>query len=580
MGTRAKVAVVCGAIAIVLVDVVSLATSDHAYQSATTLAANIVTGSVYVVTGLIAARKRPESRVGLLLGIAGLLYLAAMLNQSDVALIYTIGWLPYWIAMAVIGHIIITFPSGRIRAWTEGVIVGSNYVNGIVLTFVSLLFWSERVTFGCTTCPSNLLMVSNDPALADRIGGLATWLGVATAVASVGILTYRWWRATHAGRRVYGPALWVGLLLTVEYILVVGFFQDWLSPTSRFFWVDQALTAAYPIAFLVGLLRTRMTRSAMGDLVIELGRGTMPVGGLRDALAERLGDPSLQLAYAVDEAGGWVDGDGHQIELPPEGSGEIATLLELEGEPIAALIHDEALLNDPALVEAVASAARLAVTNERLQARVRAQLELARASRDRVVQAGDEARRRLERDLHDGAQQRLVSLSLLLGLAEKEIATGDGAEGARLLEEARTEAQEAIVELRSLARGIHPAILTDAGIGPAVRSLVNRSQIPVHIGALPERRFPPTIEATAYFVIAEALTNAAKHSGGSQAIVQVDVHGDRLIVDIVDNGVGGADPHGSGIGGLLDRAAAAGGTITLDSEHGAGTHLRLELPCG
>ena len=252
MGTRATVAVVCGAIAIVLVDVVSLATSDHAYQSAATLAANIVTGSVYVVTGLIAARKRPESRVGLLLGIAGLLYLAAMLNQSNVALIYTIGWLPYWIAMAVIGHIIITFPSGRIRAWTEGVIVGSNYVNGIVLTFVSLLFWSERVTFGCTTCPSNLLMVSNDSALADRIGGLATWLGVATAVASVGILTYRWWRATLAGRRVYGPALWVGLVLTVEYILVVGFFQDWLSPTSRFFWVDQALTAAYPIAFLVG----------------------------------------------------------------------------------------------------------------------------------------------------------------------------------------------------------------------------------------------------------------------------------------------------------------------------------------
>ncbi len=351
-------AVVCGAIAIVLVDVVSLATSDHAYQSAATLAANIVTGSVYVVTGLIAARKRPESRVGLLLGIAGLLYLAAMLNQSDVALIYTIGWLPYWIAMAVIGHIIITFPSGRIRAWTEGVIVGSNYVNGIVLTFVSLLFWSERVTFGCTTCPSNLLMVSNDPALADRIGGLATWLGVATAVASVGILTYRWWRATLAGRRVYGPALWVGLLLTVEYILVVGFFQDWLSPTSRFFWVDQALTAAYPIAFLVGLLRTRMTRSAMGDLVIELGRGTMPVGGLRDALARTVGRPVLSAGVRGGRSGRLVDGAGLRSSCRRGSAGEIGDDVGIEGEPIAALIHDEALRQRArALVEADGSAA-------------------------------------------------------------------------------------------------------------------------------------------------------------------------------------------------------------------------------
>ena len=301
------------------------------------------------------------------------------------------------------------------------------------------------------------------------------------------------------------------------------------------------LTAAYPVAFLLGLLRTRMSRSAVGDLVIELGRGSMPVGGLRDALAKRLGDPSLQLAYAVDEAGGWVDEDGHPIELPVSGSRRTATVLEFEGEQVAALIHDEALEHEPELVEAVVSAARLAVTNERLQARVRAQLELVRASRDRVIEAADEERRRLERDLHDGAQQRLVWLSLLLGMADEEVAIGDGVEGRRLLEEARAETEGALIELRSLARGIHPAILTNAGLGPAVRSLVNRSQIPVRVEVLTDRRFPPNIEATAYFVIAEALTNAAKHAHGSSATVSIMASDGHLVVDIADDGVGGAE---------------------------------------
>ena len=387
-----------------------------------------------------------------------------------------------------------------------------------------------------------------------------------------------WWHATAAGRRILGPPLWVGIALSVEYIVVV-YHTEWLSPPSRFFWVDQVLTAAYPVAFLLGLLRTRMSRSAVGDLVIELGRGSMPIGGLRDALAKRLGDPSLQLAYAVDEAGGWVDEDGHPIELPVSGSRRTATVLESEGEQVAALIHDEALEHEPDLVEAVVSAARLAVTNERLQARVRAQLELVRASRDRVIEAADEERRRLERDLHDGAQQRLVWLSLLLGMADEEVATGDGVEGRRLLEEAMVETEGALVELRSLARGIHPAILTNAGLGPAVRSLVNRSQIPVHVEVLTDRRFPPNIEATAYFVISEALANAAKHAHGSSATVLIATSDGHLVIDVADDGVGGADLSGSGLRGLTDRVAAAGGSILIESPPRTGTRLHLELPC-
>ena len=422
------------------------------------------------------------------------------------------------------------------------------------------------------------MLIRDDVALADRITLFDTWFVVGIAFAVVWVLAYRWWHATTAGRRILGPALWIGIALATEFI-IISFHSEWLSPGSRFFWVDQALTAAYPVAFLLGLLRTRMSRSAVGDLVIELGRGSMPVGGLRDALAKRLGDPSLQLAYVVDEAGGWVDEGGHPIELPAPGSRRTATTLEFEGEPVAALIHDEALRHEPELVEAVVSAARLAVTNERLQARVRAQLELVRASRDRVVEAADEERRRLERDLHDGAQQRLVWLSLLLGLADEEVATGDGVEGRRLLDEARAEAEGALIELRSLARGIHPAILTNAGLGPAIRSLVNRSQIPVRVDALTDRRFPPNIEATAYFVIAETLTNAAKHSHGSRATVSIMARDGHLVIDIADDGVGGAESDGSGLRGLTDRVAAAGGSIEIESPPRSGTRVHLELPC-
>lgn len=580
MKPTTKVAVIVSTLVLIALDVWASATSHHGWYTPAALTVAICCGVVYVVAGIVGAERRPQSRVGPLLCVAGLLFLVGLLNQSSNAWLFTIGEPSYWIALAVIGHIIVTFPSGRIRAWTEASLVFLYYANAIVLTIASMLFFDPRAAFGCAICPRNLLMVSSDPALSDRIGDLATLLGVATAIVAVGVLSFRWWNASSAGRRIYGPALWVGFILSVEYVLVVGFFPDWLSPSSRFFYVDQVLTASYPLAFLLGLLRTRMSQRAVSDLVIELGRGSSPEGGLRDALARGLGDPTLRLAYFVEEAGGWIDEDGRSVELPSKQGGRAATTVEIEGIPIAALIHDEAVLDDPELVDTVVSAARLAVANDRLRARVQAQLELVRESRARVLEAADGERRRLERDLHDGAQQRLIWLSLLLGIAEEEIAAGDGVEGRRLLEEARTEAEASLSDLRNLARGIHPAILTNAGLEPAVRSLVNRSQIPVRLAPVPEGRFEPAVEATAYFVISEALANAAKHARAAEAAISIVRHNGDLIIDVSDDGVGGADAEGSGLRGLADRVAAVGGSISISSPDRGGTHVHMVLPCG
>jgi signal transduction histidine kinase len=250
------------------------------------------------------------------------------------------------------------------------------------------------------------------------------------------------------------------------------------------------------------------------------------------------------------------------------------TRLEHDGELLGVLIHDPAIDDeDPGLVEAVGSAASLALENERLAAQVRAQLEEVRASRARIVEAGDAERRRVERDLHDGAQQRLVALAVRLQVA-KETTSG----ASELLDEATMELQTAIDEVRVLARGLHPPVLTEAGLGAAVEGLAERAPLTVIVD-VPESRFAPPIEATAYFVIAEALTNVARHAEATEAEVTVVERDGRLVITVRDDGRGGADPSaGSGLSGLSDRLAAAGGTLKVESVPGRGTTLTAELP--
>jgi signal transduction histidine kinase len=337
-----------------------------------------------------------------------------------------------------------------------------------------------------------------------------------------------------------------------------------------------ALRAVVPIAFLVGIYRLQTSRH-LAAFLVELNRG-VPVGHLEGVMARSLGDPTLRLVFP-QPGGVYVDAAGAMIEMPVRGTSMGMTAIRDDrGTEIAVLIHDPALDEDPDLLQAAGTAARLSLENERLQAEVRAQLAEVRASRKRLVEASDAERRRVERDLHDGAQQRLVTLALQLQHARNRAAQPD-ADLTALLADASAELDLALGELRELARGIHPAVLSRAGLQPAVTTLVERCPIPVSV-AVPGGRCSAAVESTAYFIVAEALTNVIRYSSASNARVVASRTDGVLVLEVSDDGIGGADPGaGTGLRGLQDRVAAVGGQFALDSPVGVGTTVRAILPC-
>ena len=297
-----------------------------------------------------------------------------------------------------------------------------------------------------------------------------------------------------------------------------------------------------------------------------------------DALRRALGDPSLQLLRpAVD--GGWVAEDGTVPMLPGAEEARNVTSWATPEQPAAALVHDPALLDQPELVAAVTRVLRLALENERLQSELQEQLQLVTESRTRIVSATEEERRRLERDLHDGAQQRLVAVMLALQQAREAAATADDAVVGARLDAAATELNDAIRELRELARGIHPAILEEEGLGAAVGGLARRAGLPVEVHAALDGRLPPLVESTAYFTIAEALTNAQRHAGATQAEIHLAHIDGHLDLRVTDDGAGGADPsRGTGLRGLADRVSALGGEFEVYGSATGGTTVHASIP--
>jgi signal transduction histidine kinase len=385
----------------------------------------------------------------------------------------------------------------------------------------------------------------------------------------------RWRGFGPVQRRALAPVLWTGAAVGAAGIATV--LAQAVGATRLSHAVDTALlalVAVLPFAFLVGLLRSRLSRAGAVSALVERFGGT----SVRDALAEALGDRTLELAFWLPDPGRYVDGAGRRFELPGEHGPRAATEIERGGVRIAAIVHERALCEEPELVRAAGAAAALALENERLDAELRARYADLQASRARLVAAGDAARRRLERDLHDGAQQRFVALALQLRLARSRVP--DGSEAAALLDRGLAELSAGLGELRELARGIHPAVLTERGLEPALESLAARAPVPATITSAMEERLPPAVETAAYFVVAEALTNVAKYARATAAEVTVSRADGHVLIDVRDDGIGGADPAaGTGLRGIADRVAALDGRLRIDSPPGGGTLLHAEIPC-
>ncbi|HJQ51287.1 MAG TPA: histidine kinase [Gaiellaceae bacterium] len=537
------------------------------------LAFNAVAGVATVVVSVAVAVQPGRERMALVMAVW---LFASVLD--DLAVEWpvsrsaaTLWMLAHGLAPAAYGLMVLAYPSGRLRARGERVLVALTAFVGILWMGTPMLFFSGGGCASCVPRVSSWLYTGTTFDYA-RAGQVYWSAFIAVGVAFVALLMQRL-RAAPPGARVTLVPLGLAVFFTAAEFVVqrVVWLGGWQSPGTALDWIDRANALLLPLAIFVGLLAIRRRRGPLGDLVVELGQARP--GEVGRALARTLGDSTLELALWLPERREFVDEAGERLDTSNLPEGRALTAIGSPGEPLAALIHDERLLGQRPLLEAAGSAARLALENTRLQAALRAQLAELQASRARIVGAADAERRRLERDLHDGAQQRLLALGLALQLLR------DGSGDQELLVQAEAELQTALSELRDLARGIHPTILSEQGLGPAVRSLCDRAPVPVHLEA-DDERYPVSVETTVYFVVAEALANIAKHARAHSAAVSLARENGKLLVDISDDGRGGATARtGSGLQGLVDRVAAVGGTLTIASQPGAGTTLHAEVPC-
>ncbi len=527
----------------------------------------------FAFAGLVAWHRRPDSRTGPLMIAAGAGACLAILTSANSSVLFTVG-IAFDLAAGVLFlHVFLAFPSGRLQAIGERRLIGAAYATAFGLQLVGMALDG----FG----PDNLLAVVSEPETAGwllraQLGALSVFF-----IAGVAILATRRRDPIRPLRRrlallVDAFALALAMLAVLYVCGALGLLDGQLGfeMLRRITFVAVGLA---PLAFLAGLLQARLARAAVGDLVVELRANPAPAD-LRAALGRALGDPSLALVYWLPEYERWADVDGRPVELEDGAAERATTLIDRDGEHVAALMHHPALDDERELLEAVSAAAGMALENAQLHAESRARLAELSASRERIVAAGDAERRRLERNLHDGAQQRLVAVALQLQLLQRRIRHDpDAAE--QLATVASVGLAESLDELRELARGLHPAVL-EHGLEAALNALAARSAVATSVSYDAPERLPEPVELAAYFVACEALTNTAKYAGASAATVRVRRSGRAALIEIADDGVGGADDAlGSGLRGLADRVEALGGRLRVVSPADGGTTVTAELPC-
>jgi signal transduction histidine kinase len=523
----------------------------HEHVSGARITVDVALSWSLVAASLVALERPRWRRARFLLAATGFAVLGEDLEWATSHAVWKLGLLleGAWVALLV--QFCVTFPEGR--RWSRFATAA------IVGAYAATVF-------------GQLVGVASSDSEAHAIDRAQALVGTTVAVIVLFLLAQRFGVLRHPARRAQAPVFVAATITCLAASVWVSWVAASGSGKTTLETICRAVAVTIPIGVIAGVIWSRLRQPELSDLVVELP--SKRTAGMRERLAKTLGDPTLDVAYRLGD-GRYVDATGQPIALPQRDDRAV-TPVTAGGEEVAALVHDPALLDEPALVESVRATAALVLENERLAAEVRSQLSEVRASRGRIVAAGDAERRRIERNLHDGAQQRLVTLSLALGLeaARADAATAD------TLSRAQAEVELAIAELRELARGIHPTLLRDQGLEAAVAALARRTPLPVTVQGTAGGRLPDPVELAGYFVVAEALTNVVRHASATEAVVLLERDSGALRITLSDDGVGGAHLLAdSGLAGLRDRLEALDATLTIESEPARGTIIRASIPC-
>ncbi len=555
------------------------------------LARALIVG-VPIAVGIYAWHRRSDERFGVLLAAAGgALFLTTLAETGD-ELLYTVGRTAGWLVEVLLVYLILSFPTGRLTGRTDRLLVAA--MGAVVLTmFVPRLALAEHFDVpspytSCTDgCPANAFFaLGHEPAFVDAVmRPLGTVLIFAVMAAVVLRLWQRLRDATPVARRMSTPVLAIGAARAG--LLSVGIIAWEIDPTlwavEGAAWTLALAVPAIALAFLLGMLRWRLFAGRALEGLAEWVRAVPDVVTLRRAFADAFGDPTIQIALpAAGTPDGWVDPAGRRLVLPEPGSGRSISEVRDGGRIVAVVVYDEALRADPELLAAGMAMAGVVFENQRLASEAQLATRELERSRRRIAAGAEQDRRRIERDLHDGAQQRLVALRIELELAA-DLVRSDPGRGASRVRELELEVDEALEELRSLAHGVYPPLLADQGVVEALRAAARHSPIRVEVEAHEVGRYPPEVESAVYFCVLEALQNALKHAAGARRVaVRLDGRARaELRLSVRDDGAGaqaGAIGPGVGITNMRDRLAAVGGDLEVSSTPGVGTTVRGRVP--
>jgi signal transduction histidine kinase len=529
-----------------------------------------------------------ERRFAFALALTGAVLLVSTLAESGDPTAYSVGRLAGWFVEWLVVFVILSFPAGRLPDAPDRLLVGlMGAVVGLLLlprAFLAETFATPSPYTSCTSdCPSNaFLVVGSEPGIVESILKPAGSLAVLALMTAV--LVRLWQRNHHATpfvRRVFSAVFAIGAVRVT--LIGFGFSARDVESSTWFLegvsWLIALTVPALALAFLSGLVSWRLFAGERLERLAESVGSAPNARSLESALAEAFNDPTVEVALPLN--GGWVDSLGAPTSLPENGSGRAVSEVRLGGTVVAAVVHDDALEANERLIHAGTAIAALALDIQRLELEKERTIRTQRIATARIAARAEQDRRRLERDLHDGAQQRLVALGIEMELTE-ELVLRDPEEAARRLSKLRGQVAEALEEVRSLAHGVSPPLLADRGLVEALRGVALRSPVRVDVEARGIGALPPAVESAVYFCVLEAIQNALKHADGAHRIdIGLEVVGEDLRFVVRDDGGGapsGRLVEGAGFKNMRERMGALGGEIEINSTVAVGTTVRGRIP--